>query len=92
MGALLAPIPQNERHEMMLAYHRRLTHADKAVRIEAARAWSIWEGETITLLPEPATSGKFGEAGLLIAFARIENHFLRQCRLAGRGTAASRCL
>jgi pimeloyl-ACP methyl ester carboxylesterase len=28
----IAPIPPEERHEMMLAYHRRLTHADKAVR------------------------------------------------------------
>ena len=71
----LAPIPQNERHEMMHAYHRRLTHADKAVRMEAARAWSLWEGETITLLPEPATSGKFGDDEFAHAFARIENHF-----------------
>ncbi|MGO4438588.1 prolyl aminopeptidase [Rhizobium sp. RAF56] len=71
----LAPIPQNERHEMMHAYHRRLTHADKAVRMEAARAWSLWEGETITLLPEPATSGKFGDDAFAHAFARIENHF-----------------
>ncbi len=68
-------IPPEERYEMMLAYNRRLTHADKAVRLQAAHAWSIWEGETITLLPEPSTSGKFEEAEFAYAFARIENHF-----------------
>ncbi|MBX5228877.1 MULTISPECIES: prolyl aminopeptidase [unclassified Rhizobium] len=71
----IAPIPPEERHEMMHAYHRRLTHEDRNVRLEAAQAWSIWEGETITLLPEPATSGKFEEPEFAYAFARIENHF-----------------
>ncbi|NEI69865.1 prolyl aminopeptidase [Rhizobium lusitanum] len=71
----LAPIPPEERHEMMFAYHRRLTHPDKAARLEAAKAWSLWEGETITLLPEPSTSDKFADAEFAHAFARIENHF-----------------
>jgi proline iminopeptidase len=60
---------------MMQAYNRRLTGADRAVALEAAQAWSIWEGETITLLPEKTTSGKFEEAQFAYAFARIENHF-----------------
>ncbi|PSM17142.1 prolyl aminopeptidase [Nitratireductor sp. StC3] len=71
----VAPIPQAERADMMGAYRRRLTGADRAARIEAAKAWSLWEGETITLLPEPATSGKFGEDDFALAFARIENHY-----------------
>src|SRR5690606_37394206 len=70
-----APIPPAERSDMMRAYHKRLTGADKAAQIEAARAWSLWEGETITLLPEPSTSDKFGEDDFALAFARIENHF-----------------
>jgi proline iminopeptidase len=71
----IAPIPPEERHEMMHAYHRRLTHEDRTVRLQAAQAWSIWEGETITLLPEPSTSDKFEEPEFAYAFARIENHF-----------------
>lgn len=71
----VAPIPPEERHEMMLAYHRLLTHPDKAARLEAAKAWSIWEGETITLLPEPSVSVQFEDADYAHAFARIENHF-----------------
>ena len=57
----IAPIPPGERHEMLHAYHRRLTSDDKATRVAAAKAWSLWEGETITLLPEPATSDPFAE-------------------------------
>lgn len=71
----LAPIPPEERHEMMLAYNRRLTGTDKAVQIACAKAWSLWEGETITLLPNQANSDSFGADEFALAFARIENHF-----------------
>lgn len=71
----LAPIPEAERGDMMMAYRHRLVGEDKIAQMEAARAWSAWEGETITLLPEPATSDKFHEDEFALAFARIENHF-----------------
>ncbi|MCV3765494.1 prolyl aminopeptidase [Rhizobium sp. TRM95796] len=71
----LAPIPEDERHEMMAAYRKRLVGDDKRAQIEAARAWSQWEGQTITLLPEPETSAKFGDDEFALAFARIENHY-----------------
>lgn len=70
-----APVPEAERADMMGAYRKLLTHADKAVRIAAARSWSLWEGETITLLPSQENSDHFGEDEFAHAFARIENHF-----------------
>jgi proline iminopeptidase len=70
-----APIPEDERHEMMAAYRRRLTGDDRAEQVRAALAWSLWEGETITLLPNPEYSGGFGEEEYALAFARIENHY-----------------
>jgi proline iminopeptidase len=70
-----APIPVAERGSMMAAYRKRLTGTDKKAQIEAAVAWSSWEGQTITLLPEPETSDKFGQDEFALAFARIENHF-----------------
>ena len=70
--ALIAP---EERHEMLQAYHRLLRHPDRAMRISAAKAWSLWEGETITLLPEPSTSEPFGQDDYAHAFARIETHY-----------------
>ncbi|WP_269931558.1 prolyl aminopeptidase [Aminobacter sp. HY435] len=68
-------IPEAERGDMMAAYRKRLVGDDRKAQVEAALAWSIWEGETITLLPDPDTSGKFGEDDFAVAFARIENHY-----------------
>ncbi len=71
----VAPIPEAERGDMMAAYRKRLTGTDRKAQLECARAWSLWEGETITLLPDPALSTSFGEDEFAIAFARIENHY-----------------
>lgn len=71
----LAPIPVEERGDLMAAYRKRLTHSDPAVQREAARAWSLWEGETITLLPNEEFSDQFGDEHYAVAFARIENHY-----------------
>ena len=71
----LAPIPAEERSDLIAAYRRRLTHPDPAMQLEAARAWSLWEGETITLLPDERYSRQFGGDEFARAFARIENHY-----------------
>ncbi|MGB7923616.1 MAG: prolyl aminopeptidase [Pyrinomonadaceae bacterium] len=68
-------IPEGERDDMLTAYYRRLTSEDEAVRLEAARAWSIWEGSTSKLLPDPNLIEHFGEAHLALALARIECHY-----------------
>ena len=49
----LKPIPEVERGDLMSAYYRRLTSEDPAVRSAAAKAWSIWEGSTSKLYPDP---------------------------------------
>lgn len=71
----LAPIPEAERGDLVGAYNRRLTGDDPVAQLEAAKAWSLWEGETITLLPSPALSEQHGDDHFAIAFARIENHY-----------------
>ena len=71
----IAPIPVEERHEMMAAYRRRLTGTDREEQLRCAVAWSTWEGETITLLPNPDYSDHFYDPEFALAFARIENHF-----------------
>ncbi|MFA7414802.1 MAG: prolyl aminopeptidase [Rhizobium sp.] len=70
-----APIPDTERHEMMAAYRKRLTGTDREEQLRCAVAWSSWEGETITLLPNPDYSDHFYDPEFALAFARIENHF-----------------
>lgn len=59
---------------MIRAYHKRLTSSDRAVQLTAAKLWSLWEGETITLLPGTSLMS-FGEDNFALAFARIENHY-----------------
>ena len=71
----LAPIPEAERGDLVSAYRQRLTGDDEAARIACARAWSEWEGGTITLLSDPAMTGGFTEDRFALAFARIENHY-----------------
>ncbi len=71
----LAPIPEAERGDLMAAYRKRLIDPDPAVQAKAARAWSLWEGETITLLHNQEYSDQFGDEHYAIAFARIENHY-----------------
>ncbi len=73
--AYQAPIPKAERDNMTHAYHKRLTSNDKAVQLEAARAWSQWEGTTISLLLDKERIARFGSDEFAIAFARIECHY-----------------
>jgi proline iminopeptidase len=71
----LAPIPENERGDLLGAYHRRLLSGDRDTRLAAARAWSIWEGATSSLWPNEERTEKFGEAEFALALARIEAHY-----------------
>lgn len=71
----LAPIPEAERDDLMAAYYRRLTGDDERVRLEAAKAWSLWEGTTSRLVSDPVQIMSFGTDAFALAFARIECHY-----------------
>ena len=68
-------IPEGERGDFVSAYYKRLTSGDEAVRLEAARAWSVWEGSTSKLLFDYASIEKFADPQFALAFARIECHY-----------------
>ena len=70
-------IPPDERGDLLEAYHRRLTSEDRSVRLAAAKAWSLWEAETVTLLPDPEMLADFTDDDHAVAVARIENHYFR---------------
>jgi len=70
-----AAIPKEERGDYVAAYYKRLTSDDPAVRLAAARAWSIWEGATSKLFPNTDMVHRFGEDKFAEAFARIECHY-----------------
>lgn len=76
----LKVIPENERHDMVSAYYRRLTGNDEAEKVAAARAWSIWEGSTSKLFFDPESIERFADPEFALAFARIECHyFMNNC-------------
>lgn len=68
-------IPPAERDDMIAAYYRRLTSDDPAVRLAAARAWSTWEGGTLSLYSDSGRVRDFADADFALAFARIECHY-----------------
>ena len=74
-AAYLQPVPPDERDDLVAAYFKRLTSDDPAVRKEAAKAWSIWEGSTSKLMFDPGAAQQFGDDRFADAFARIEGHY-----------------
>ncbi|MFE8072901.1 prolyl aminopeptidase [Marinobacteraceae bacterium S3BR75-40.1] len=73
----VAPIPESERDNLMAAYHKRLTSENELEQIQAAKAWSIWEGRCATLHPSTKVLEHFGHPHTAISLARIECHFFR---------------
>ena len=71
----LKPIPSVERHDLISAFHRRLTSKDEATRLEAAKAWAVWEGATSFLHVDDDFINSHEDPHFALAFARIENHY-----------------
>lgn len=64
-------IPEDERGNLVKAYHDRLTCDDEATRLDAAREWSLWEGSVATVLPNPELLEHFADPATALPFARI---------------------
>jgi proline iminopeptidase len=71
----VAPIPEAERGDLIAAYRKRLVGENRAEQMACARAWSLWEGLTIRLLPDALNAAKYVGDAFALAFARIENHY-----------------
>jgi len=69
-------IPEDERGDLVEAYRKRLTSSDKDEQLAAAKAWSKWEGEIVTLLPSASTIDHFTSPDVAVAVSRIENHYM----------------
>ena len=68
----VAPIPREERGDLIAAYHRRLISSDEEEQTRFARPWVRWESATASLRP---TRGGLIDAAHARAFARIECHY-----------------
>ncbi|AHM03359.1 Proline iminopeptidase [Roseibacterium elongatum DSM 19469] len=69
----VAPIPEDERGDLIAAYNRRLFSGDLMVETRYARAWAAWENALASM----DSDGMVGEspADYARAFARLENHY-----------------
>jgi proline iminopeptidase len=68
-------IPAAERGDFLQAYAKRLLSEDPTLNLPAAKAWSIWEGATSKLIPDPDFIASYGDESTTLAFARIECHY-----------------
>ncbi len=66
-------IPEDERGDMIAAYHKRLFGGDLSAQTRYARAWSSWENALASI----HSNGSSGESpgDYARAFARLENHY-----------------
>ena len=69
----VAPIPENERGDLIKAYNKRLFSGNLAQETKYARAWSAWENALASI----QSNGHSGESPghYARAFARLENHY-----------------
>ena len=66
-------IPEDERHDLIAAYHRRLFSGDRLTEIRHARAWASWENALAAMDSDGITGESPAEYAR--AFARLENHY-----------------
>ncbi len=71
----VAPIPQEERGDLIGAYHRRLFSGNLMEESRFGRAWANWENALASINNEGAAGESPAEYAR--AFARLENHFFR---------------
>ncbi|MDJ0826328.1 MAG: prolyl aminopeptidase [Rhodobacter sp.] len=66
-------IPEDERGDLIAAYHRRLFSGDLMLETRFARAWASWEN-TLASIDNEGPGGE-SPAEYARAFARLENHY-----------------
>lgn len=76
----IAPIPEAERDDMLVAYHKRLTGNNEIARMGAAKAWSQWESRALSINPTPSMINHFSEPRTALSVACLEAHyFMNNC-------------
>ena len=71
----LEPIPKEDQGDLISAYHEIFNGSDENKKLEAAIAWSRWEGSTSSLAYKPEMADSFSDPKFALAFALIENHY-----------------
>jgi len=73
--AFVAPIPVEERGDLLQAYQRRLFGDDLMQSLQAARDWSRYEGNCLFLQPHPELLSAFDDDVVALGIGRLEAHY-----------------
>lgn len=68
-------VPEDERGDMIAAYHKRLFSGDHATEVSFARAWASWENGLASIQSNGITGNPPAEYAR--AFSRLENHYFK---------------
>ncbi len=71
----VAPIPEEERHDLLAAHYRRLIGDDEVARMACAKAWSLWQGRAATLGRNTHVMEFFASPHTAVALARMGAHY-----------------
>jgi len=71
----VADIAENKRDNLLKAYYEKLTGKNEIAQMQAAKAWSTWEGRTATLKQNKNVIDHFASAHTALSLARIECHY-----------------
>jgi len=71
----VAGIPENERHDLLAAYAKRLFSEDASLYAPAARSWSRYEGSCAYLHPNPEAIAEFASDAVSLGIGRLEAHY-----------------
>ncbi|KAJ6646210.1 putative proline iminopeptidase, partial [Pseudolycoriella hygida] len=71
----VAPIPEDERDNLIAAYYKRLTGNNEEEKLRCAKAWSNWEMATSRLKVNAFNLARSEKNIWALAFARIECHY-----------------
>ena len=74
-------LPEELRDDLLEGYWRVLNGIDQTAALEAARAWSIYEGSCCTMQPNPDYASAFSDDAMAWNLARLEAHFFRNATL-----------
>ncbi|MCB1329768.1 MAG: prolyl aminopeptidase [Maritimibacter sp.] len=80
---LLEPIPPEERHDLITAYHKRLFSGNRAEEVVHARKWAAWENALASIDNDGAVSES--PADYALAFSKLENHYFINKAFLGEG-------
>jgi proline iminopeptidase len=73
--AFVDAVAEEDRGDLLRAYHWMINSPEPDVRGSAALAWSNWEGAAVSLVPDAQMMAQYAKPSFAVPFARIALHY-----------------